>query len=229
MDDEMGLPSIPDNTFDLALTDIPYNVKISSARGKAKGTRRTIDKDKVMYEDNIENYDEFCAELLRELERVAKGVIIYCGKTNLSMWCRIKEPYDILFRYARNSQSNGRASWFTRVSPMVCYGKFKNRVKTDMFEYVSWMGNHKKKLERKLIHPCPLNYDFWEDLIEQLDPQTVVDPFIGSGTTAEACTRLSIKWVGYEINKEYKVDINKRLKHCKKKAHQLSMAEYIKL
>lgn len=31
----------------------------------------------------------------------------------------------------------------------------------------------------------------------------VLDPFIGSGTTLEACERLNRKWIGIEINEEY--------------------------
>jgi site-specific DNA-methyltransferase (adenine-specific) len=39
--------------------------------------------------------------------------------------------------------------------------------------------------------------------------QIYLDPFIGSGTTAVACTRLGKKWIGIEVNPEY-VEIAKR-------------------
>ena len=32
---------------------------------------------------------------------------------------------------------------------------------------------------------------------------TILDPFMGSGTTAYVCQQLSRKWVGIELNKEY--------------------------
>ena len=32
---------------------------------------------------------------------------------------------------------------------------------------------------------------------------TVLDPFIGSGTTAVACERLKRKWIGIEIEEKY--------------------------
>ena len=31
----------------------------------------------------------------------------------------------------------------------------------------------------------------------------VLDPFIGSGTTAVVCERLNRRWIGIEINPEY--------------------------
>lgn len=38
----------------------------------------------------------------------------------------------------------------------------------------------------------------------KLVPGTLVlDPFLGSGTTAVACERLGIRWIGIEISKEY--------------------------
>jgi DNA modification methylase len=39
--------------------------------------------------------------------------------------------------------------------------------------------------------------------------QIYLDPFIGSGTTAIACTKLGKKWIGIEVNPEY-VEIAKR-------------------
>ena len=31
----------------------------------------------------------------------------------------------------------------------------------------------------------------------------VLDPFLGSGTTAVACERLNRRWIGIEINEEF--------------------------
>jgi len=40
----------------------------------------------------------------------------------------------------------------------------------------------------------------------------ILDPFMGSGTTAIACEKLARKWIGIEINPEYKDIIDARLK-----------------
>ena len=39
---------------------------------------------------------------------------------------------------------------------------------------------------------------------------TVLDPFLGSGTTAYVAQRLGRKWVGIELNPEYAKIIRKR-------------------
>jgi hypothetical protein len=44
----------------------------------------------------------------------------------------------------------------------------------------------------------------------QTIPCTVIDPFLGSGTTAEAAEVLGRQWVGYEINPDYHALITAR-------------------
>ena len=44
-----------------------------------------------------------------------------------------------------------------------------------------------------------------------MKPVSVIDPFIGSGTTAEVCIKLGIPYIGYEINPIYKHDIDIRI------------------
>ena len=54
-------------------------------------------------------------------------------------------------------------------------------------------------------HPCPrklghINWIIgrWTD-----EGETILDPFLGSGTTAIICERLDRRWIGIEISKEY--------------------------
>ena len=50
---------------------------------------------------------------------------------------------------------------------------------------------------------------------------------MGSGTTAEICTKLGIPWIGYEMNESYKQDIETRLKNCVKEPHQIKLFKYL--
>ncbi len=75
-----------------------------------------------------------------------------------------------------------------------------------------WNINPEKA--KKIGHPAPFPvelpkrfinlYSFKEDL--------VLDPFIGSGTTAVASKLMQRNYVGYEINKDYIEIANKRLR-----------------
>lgn len=61
-----------------------------------------------------------------------------------------------------------------------------------------------------------------EFIIQQLlilltkENDVVLDPFIGSGTTAVACKKLGRKYIGFDINQQYCDDAENRLKSIKK-------------
>lgn len=57
----------------------------------------------------------------------------------------------------------------------------------------------------KLLHPNEKPIELIEHLIEHCSVinDIVLDPFIGSGTTAAACKKLKRKYIGFEISKEY--------------------------
>jgi len=210
MDKEQGLPSLPDKCVDLCLTDPPFNINY-----KAKFTE-------LNYKDNKNDYKEWCEIWFNELKRICNGIILYVGQTEF-IWDSIELPNDRVYLFKPNSQSGRKKAYLRRVYPIYIYGKC-NKLKEDYFNY--WARNG--FLREGYLHPCPLIEDFWEDLITQLKPISVIDPFLGSGTTAEVCTKLGIKWLGYEINEVYSQDINKRLLNCKKEPQQIALERYIK-
>ncbi len=200
LDKTNGLPSLPDKSIDVCFTDPPFNVKF-------KGKEDYKNTKERYYHDKNLDYKGWCALFLKELKRVCNIVLIHCGKTNINLWYEIEPPYDMIFWYVNNAQpSPGRASWLTMLHPVLCYGKFgKRRLNKDLFTYPM-------KIIKGLTHPCPLNVDFVKEVLSQLKPTSVIDPFMGSGTTAGACNELKIPWIGYEIDKEFEKDIIFRLK-----------------
>jgi site-specific DNA-methyltransferase (adenine-specific) len=60
-------------------------------------------------------------------------------------------------------------------------------------------------------HPCPKPIRAWSWLVEKMCPPdgTVLDPFMGSGTTGVAAVRLGRKFIGIEIEQKY-FDIARR-------------------
>ena len=105
--------------------------------------------------------------------------------------------------------------------PLLFYGKLKWSKLRDMKRI---RPNH----YQGFIHPSPKSFQIWDYIIRKLNPKSVIDPFLGSGTTAEVCTKLGIPWIGYEINEVYSQDINKRLKNCKKEPQQINLEKYVR-
>jgi DNA modification methylase len=62
-------------------------------------------------------------------------------------------------------------------------------------------------------HPCPKPEIIIKKLIARLSNEgdTILDPFLGSGTTAVACKELKRNCIGIEISKEYFEIAQKRI------------------
>lgn len=225
LDFKRGLSSLPDKSIDLCITDPPFNVGLKASSKELPSNKRKIRPNAIAYEDNRVNYDLWCFNWFKELKKICNMIIIYCGGQNLSLWINIETPVQILYRISKNTRSYGKITYFRSVFPLVCYGNFKQRLLRDVFVYHSKNGFLREK--KYLHHPCPLNEHFWYYLISQLKPKSVLDPFLGSGTTAEVCTKLGIPWIGYEMNKNYRQDIETRLNNCVREPQQTELLNYI--
>ncbi|MBC8232358.1 site-specific DNA-methyltransferase [bacterium] len=71
------------------------------------------------------------------------------------------------------------------------------------------------RADEERVHEAQKPVDLVEYLIRLTtrEKQIVLDPFIGSGTTAIACQNLNRKFIGFEINEVYYNDAIKRLRN----------------
>jgi len=79
------------------------------------------------------------------------------------------------------------------------YGCNRDYVISDCASAVS----NTKALEKQ--HPCPRQVDVCEHVIGNwvIENGTILDPFMGSGTTGVACVKLGRKFIGIEIEPKY--------------------------
>ena len=75
------------------------------------------------------------------------------------------------------------------------------------------------------------SYELWEAiLIDYMHPvygsltipNVILDPFLGSGTTAELCEAHGINWLGFETKKDYEIDIEKRIARGKERRKKMA-------
>ncbi len=87
-------------------------------------------------------------------------------------------------------------------------GEFKNinkdKLSESFIKEVAW-SVWQLPVSRQKSHPAPFPYTIPERLIELYShkKEVVLDPFLGSGTTALAATMLGRKFAGYEISANY--------------------------
>ena len=60
-----------------------------------------------------------------------------------------------------------------------------------------------REMRRDFAHPARFPVAFAEELISAYPCKTVLDPFMGSGTTGVACANLGRKFIGIEIEEKY--------------------------
>jgi DNA modification methylase len=82
--------------------------------------------------------------------------------------------------------------------------------------------------ERQLWHPCQMPESLLKRIIAaSSNPgDLVLDPFIGSGTTAAAAVQLDRDYMGIDISKQYVVNTRARLKELKVKRNNLFLSTY---
>lgn len=74
---------------------------------------------------------------------------------------------------------------------------------TDLYDW--WNVNQVKNVSKeKTSHPCQMPLEVMEKAIGIIPNEyTIVDPFMGSGTTGVACNNLNRDFIGIEIDSEY--------------------------
>jgi len=85
--------------------------------------------------------------------------------------------------------------------------------KEDFMESTLSIWNIAPERAKKIGHPAPFPIELPKRFIElySFKDEVILDPFIGSGSTAIAAKSLNRHYIGYEINNEYIEIANKRL------------------
>ena len=190
-----GMKRIPDGSVDLVLTDIPYNEVNRESNGL-----RNLDKESA----DIGDFD--LTELTETICRKTKGsVYMFCGinqvsdiRTTMSK-CGLSTRL-IVWEKTNPSPMNGDKIWLSGIECCV-YGKksgatFNLHCKNSVLRFPC--GKHD-------IHPTQKPVELFRYLLtaSSNEGDTILDPFMGSATTAIACIKENRHFVGFEMNAEY--------------------------
>lgn len=190
------LPEIPSGAAGLVLTDPMYNI------GFDYGNGLDDDIDPELYELQMISFHQ-------ESLRIASTLAFTPGLANLKLWysLRVIEPKWALAWYKGNSSSScpvGGSQW----EPVLVYGEVENRHLPDIFHAPIDYD------EEGYFHPTPKPELWAEELLKRFYTAgtTVLDPFMGSGTTAVACLKYGIPYVGIDIVERFCEGVAERLK-----------------
>ncbi|MCD7710587.1 MAG: site-specific DNA-methyltransferase [Porphyromonadaceae bacterium] len=214
---EEVLKKIPSESVDLVITSPPYNLKNSTGNGMkcgkgGKWSNAALIQGYANYDDCMphEEYVKWQRECLTEMFRVIKedGAIFYNHKWRVQNGL-LQDRADIvkgfpvrqIIIWKRKGGINFNAGYFLptyEVIYMIAKPKFKLQPKAnrwgDVWEFSQELNNS---------HPAPFPVALIDRIVSSTSANIILDPFMGSGTTAVVAAGLKRHYIGIEISESY--------------------------
>ena len=157
-------------------------------------------------------FSKYFTEALNEIGFIMRGEIIWQKSKGANAnfawgsWLSASNPvirdiHEYCLVFSKDSMKNSSGG--------------KSTIEKDEFmESTLSIWNITSEKAKKIGHPAPFPVELPKKFINlySFKDDLILDPFIGSGTTAVASKLLKRKYVGYEINKNYIEIANNRLK-----------------
>jgi DNA modification methylase len=179
------MKSMPDKSVDMIFTSPPF-------------------KDEDVNGDYWEMYAKWMNEILRITIKI--GCIIHSA-TKLNNLISLYPPKRILMW----GKSFSSYSW--RWEPIYLY-QISNDYKINKYIWTDVFGTPLPGLNGR-AHKYQDPYQLYRDVMRMFkDCNTVLDPFMGSGTTGVACMQLGRNFIGCEIDPGYYAIAEKRIREA---------------
>lgn len=221
-----GLRAMEDESVDLIFTDPPYYQYRAQNVTSLKNHKDVVTEFDFDGYSSEEEYLQFLEDVLVECYRVAKpgaAGYLFCGDDFVSFINRLVEKTGFTFRKVLHwHKTNPFPAIYTRkmfANSMELIVHFsKGTPKTWNHKHVNEMHNFiqtpicmgKERSKHKTQKPLKVCIPYIE--ISSNEGDLVLDPFMGSGTTAVAAKKLGRNFIGFELSQEYVVIGHNRLK-----------------
>ena len=236
------LKKIPDKTFNLIFADPPYNLQIGEKLKRPDDSKVNGVDDKWDQFESFEHYDDFCKDWLKECKRVLKdnGSIWVIGTyhnifrlgyhlQNLNYWLL----NDVIWR-KKNPMPNFKGTRFANAHETLIWAS-KSKKSKYTFNYQSlkclnddlqmrsdWnfpicSGKERIRENGKKVHSTQKPEALLHRIILATTNKgdTILDPFLGTGTSAAVAKKLGRKYFGIEKDKKYFKAANDRINKAK--------------
>ncbi len=215
----IGMKQIPDGTVDLIATDPPYRLTSRGSSGTMSGYWATdAARCGKVFEHNDIEIEEYLPEFYRILKPDAHCYIM-CNNLNMPHFFEVisksKFHFVKLLVWDKVSAICGKY-YMGQVEHIFLLRKGKDKPINDcgMSDLLSIPLQRDKDREGNNIHDSQKPVQLFQILtaMSTEEGQTVLDPFIGSGTTAIACLKEKRHFIGFELSAEYYAKALKRIK-----------------
>ena len=206
------MKDIDDKSIDMVLTDPPYEIVAGGGGGCFGVEKRCYHRGVKQLSYGFEN------TILDECKRVLKvfNMYIFCSKDQILqilLWSKENNfNIDVLCYHKLNPIPTTNNKYlsdteyiiFIREEKAYLGGDYKSKKKYFI------QNNSKSELEHPTVKPLNIISTLVQTSSKEKD--IVLDPFLGSGTTAVACQELHRNFIGIEISEKYCNIARERLK-----------------
>ena len=185
-----GFKIIPDNSIDLILTDPPYG----------------LNKTGIKNDHNLSLFYSSLPESYRVLKNDSFYITFFSTKFLPDIFKN--NPFQYFWNFILYCP-NGRVIspiGFTKYMSCIVFKKGNPKmIKRGKDIFVDTPGKMVEPDEGFINHPTPKPKTFIKEILMMFSKESdvILDPFIGSGSTAVACKQLKRNYIGFEINKDY--------------------------
>lgn len=210
-----GLKALPDQSVDLIVTDPPYNIA-SKSRQTMRGSRLLTTAESFGSWDVMHPFDHeiLMLQVISEAYRVLKqggSFYLFTGRHENGYYVRkavergFTSRTQIAIVKTPAMVSVYKNAW--RSGFDMCMFLTKGRVGAFHFPgHAEAVNVYQHHIQRKhSTHPTEKPLELIKRFVKvSSNPgDLVVDPFMGSGTTAVACKALGRRYLGFELNPDY--------------------------
>jgi site-specific DNA-methyltransferase (adenine-specific) len=231
-----NMKEIPNNSLHLMITSPPYNV--SKEYDEDLSLQEYLDLLKAVFSETFRvlvNGGRACINVANLGRKPYIPLSDYISKMMIEIGFNMRGEI-IWNKAASASPSTAWGSWQSAVNPILrdiheyilifSKGSYKRErtkeeldkkentiTKEEFMEWTKSIWTMKAESARKIGHPAPFPEELPKRLIKlfSFTDDVVLDPFMGSGTTAVSSLKEKRNFVGYEINENYINLANKRI------------------
>lgn len=211
-----GLRELPDNSVDLVATDCPYHIVAGGCTNKTKGNG-IFEREKAttgkLFKHNDIKFSEWLPEVYRVMKQGTHCYICINGRNLKPLQTEAEKAgfqFQNLLVWDKGNVTPNR--YYMNGCEFVLMLK-KGQARTINNPGTSSVLRYRNKTGGKL-HPTEKPVELMAVLIENSTQpgDVVLDPFMGSGTTAVACIHTGRNYIGFELDEKHHTIAKERIR-----------------
>lgn len=209
------LKTLPDKSFDLCITDPPY--MNYSAHGRHPDPTKGYSRDTIEEYHSWKTPEEYWTaikEIVIQLFRVCERLVMFPGyRAFRDFFSQFPDTFWYIFWVNQSKSGSSVPAKLSVVEPILTWNISLVGGKTAFERTVLFHNTSLKQIQKHSVlkHPCPKPIEIYQQILDQLKPKSIIDPFAGSGTIGELGERNLIPWLGIEMKSEYIPDMQYRI------------------